>query len=632
MKIKLKTLALLCIYGFTIYSTNCQNTLTATYNSGDIPTTLFSYDDSCNGLAATISVTLPPGDRYGVLSTQVSYSMTASGAGFMADQRSKLICISTGVSEVEAIGVGNSNGTMLYNRSTNMANDFYPGGSTITFGIYAKREYDDGAGNCSTTTNKINNGTLTIIVHYTDEIVIPKVGVNTPTPEQSLHVNGKIKLGNDDVSPVAGTMRFNPSTDDFEGYDGTKWISFTRSSNGQPTWGNQSVHENNKFSGSSGSEAKYGKSLSVRAYHAAIGIPGYYNPLTSQYPGGVKMLRKIANEWLDYTNIVAPDQASNAEFGYSVAVNGNYMVIGSPGYTVGGQARQGKAYVYEFIASTWVHLQTIVAPDGMANDEFGTQVAVNSEYIVISAPNKDIGSTSNAGKVYVYQQFLNTWNLHASLTAFDPEESALFGSEINLSEFYIMVGAPLKNEAGVFGLTNNVGKVYIYKRTMEDFNFETSLLDPNPILNDNFGSSIAFDGNDLFISTPNKGNGIYFNHGIVNRYRKEDNVWTFQNEILPKNRTNQLRYGIDLAVHEGILVIGSNKSFGNNTEQGAVDLFKLEDDGWCFKTELTATDGASSNNFGSAVSVYSGDIFVGSPYSDLFGYNNNGDVYFFKKN
>lgn len=56
-----------------------------------------------------------------------------------------------------------------------------------------------------------------------------QVGVNNPTPEQALDVNGKVKLTNDATAPTAGTMRYDATSSDFEGYNGSQWNSFTQS-------------------------------------------------------------------------------------------------------------------------------------------------------------------------------------------------------------------------------------------------------------------------------------------------------------------------------------------------------------------------------------------------------------------
>jgi len=50
-----------------------------------------------------------------------------------------------------------------------------------------------------------------------------QVGINNPSPSQALDVGGKIKLGDDNQTPEAGTIRFNRTENTFEGFDGTEW-------------------------------------------------------------------------------------------------------------------------------------------------------------------------------------------------------------------------------------------------------------------------------------------------------------------------------------------------------------------------------------------------------------------------
>ena len=56
-----------------------------------------------------------------------------------------------------------------------------------------------------------------------------KVGVQTATPEQTVHVQGKLKVEDDNHPPTRGTIRYTP--DDFEGFTGSGWTSFTKQAN-----------------------------------------------------------------------------------------------------------------------------------------------------------------------------------------------------------------------------------------------------------------------------------------------------------------------------------------------------------------------------------------------------------------
>ena len=49
------------------------------------------------------------------------------------------------------------------------------------------------------------------------------------TPQEALHVNGRIKLGNSSAAATAGTMRYNDMSKQFEGYNGGDWKPFTGS-------------------------------------------------------------------------------------------------------------------------------------------------------------------------------------------------------------------------------------------------------------------------------------------------------------------------------------------------------------------------------------------------------------------
>ena len=65
------------------------------------------------------------------------------------------------------------------------------------------------------------------------------VGIGTTLPAERLQVEGAIKIGNSSsANPTAGTVRWNPDTEDFEGYTGTTWKSLTMTSD---KWGEAST-------------------------------------------------------------------------------------------------------------------------------------------------------------------------------------------------------------------------------------------------------------------------------------------------------------------------------------------------------------------------------------------------------
>jgi len=59
-----------------------------------------------------------------------------------------------------------------------------------------------------------------------------QVGIDTNNPDQKLDINGKVKIGDDAAIPTPGTMRYNMTIDQFQGYNGTEWLSFSQQANG----------------------------------------------------------------------------------------------------------------------------------------------------------------------------------------------------------------------------------------------------------------------------------------------------------------------------------------------------------------------------------------------------------------
>ncbi|MFT3795165.1 T9SS type A sorting domain-containing protein [Flavobacterium sp.] len=141
------------------------------YNGGDISTTYVDFVDvttttNCPGV---FTVTVP--DGYVVTSVATSYDMQTALNGWMSEQRSLLVCNTTGVTETEVTsGVGGTTGTYSYERSGLDIADGATG--TVEFELRAWRTY--GAGECDVVYNRVVNGTWTVTVTYTNQLIKTK--------------------------------------------------------------------------------------------------------------------------------------------------------------------------------------------------------------------------------------------------------------------------------------------------------------------------------------------------------------------------------------------------------------------------------------------------------------------------
>jgi len=106
--------------------------------------------------------------------------------------------------------------------------------------------------------------------------------------------------------------------------------------------------------------------------------------------------------YTEVAQLVAPDAAANDHFGSSIAMSGSRLVVAAGGKaTVSG--RVGAVYVYEWdeTTSTYVEVVALVASTSGNHYEFGTSIAVDGDRLMIGALDRNIYETT-IGKVYLY--------------------------------------------------------------------------------------------------------------------------------------------------------------------------------------------------------------------------------------
>ena len=84
----------------------------------------------------------------------------------------------------------------------------------------------------------------------------------------------------------------------------------------------------------------------------------------------------LASGWTQVAKLTADDGAASDEFGISVSIDGDTVVVGAHADDDKG-SQSGSAYVFtrdaaSDLASGWTHVAKLTADDGAAYDEFGS--------------------------------------------------------------------------------------------------------------------------------------------------------------------------------------------------------------------------------------------------------------------
>ncbi len=120
--------------------------------------------------------------------------------------------------------------------------------------------------------------------------------------------------------------------------------------------------------------------------------------------------------WSQVAKITPLDGAALNQFGYSAAISGDLAVVGAWGDDDSGSA-SGSAYVFDGSAG-WSQVAKLTALDGAAGDQFGYSVAISGDLVVIGAQLDD-DSGSDSGSAYVFDGSAG-WSQVTKLT-FPPE-------------------------------------------------------------------------------------------------------------------------------------------------------------------------------------------------------------------
>ncbi|MHC4844843.1 MAG: IPT/TIG domain-containing protein, partial [Planctomycetota bacterium] len=193
------------------------------------------------------------------------------------------------------------------------------------------------------------------------------------------------------------------------------------------------------FSSSDGQTLdQFGFSVSVSGTRAAVGARGdepsgpgaRFNGTGAAY-----VFTESGGNWTQQDKVTASDAASGDGFGHAVHLDGDVLVVGAPGKTGG-----GAVYVFRRSGSNWNQEQKMTASDAAAGDEFGYSVSVSGDVLVVGAYQNDDGGT-DSGSAYVFRRTAGTWNEEQKLLAGDAAADDFFGTAVDIEGEDVLVGA-----------------------------------------------------------------------------------------------------------------------------------------------------------------------------------------------
>ncbi|HMV44009.1 MAG TPA: FG-GAP repeat protein [Leptospiraceae bacterium] len=332
--------------------------------------------------------------------------------------------------------------------------------------------------------------------------------------------------------------------------------------------------------------------------------------------GAAYVFRRTGTTWTNDAYLKAPNAELGDNFGGSVSISGDTIVVGGIGEdsnqttitngttnALNSSSGFGAAYVFRRTGSTWANEAYLKAPNAGMDDFFGWSVSVNNDTIVVGARDEDSNQTTitngsiasannsstNSGAVYVFRRTGTIWVNEAYLKAPNAEANDKFGSAVSISGNTTVVAATgeASNQKTITnGITASAdnsatssGAVYVFRRSGTNWTNEAYLKAPNADANDNFGNSISISADTIVVaakseasnqntitngSTASADNSATFS-GAVYVFRRTGTTWANEAYLKAPNPDNGDNFGESVSISGETIVVGASREDSNQT-------------------------------------------------------------------
>ncbi|MBL8212921.1 MAG: hypothetical protein JNK87_19555, partial [Bryobacterales bacterium] len=404
----------------------------------------------------------------------------------------------------------------------------------------------------------------------------------------------------------------------------------------------------------------------------AAGVNGNQGNTSLNGSGAAYVFVRNNGTWTQQAYLKASNSAFFANFGATVAISGDTIVIGSPREssaasginatpTPGAASDSGAAYIFVRSGNAWTQQAYMKASNSGPGDRFGASVSIAGDTVLIGAPieasvaagvnaNQSDNSAPGAGAAYVFTRTGNTWQQQAYLKASNPggffvstQGQSLgdqFGWSVSLSGDTAVVGA--LGEASSSTVVNigqgdnsavNAGAAYVFTRSAGAWTQQAYLKASNAQSNDLFGAAVSVNGDTAVIGAPGEGsnattvNGTQSDNSLPNAgaayvFLRNAGAWT-QQAYLKSTVAGQNQFGTSVSVSGESAVIGApQRNFGTGTAY----VFGRSGAFWNLLAALEAASPTATDLFSQFVAVNGDTIVIGAPQEDSASAGINGDA------
>jgi len=448
----------------------------------------------------------------------------------------------------------------------------------------------------------------------------------------SLEVTSQIKVSASSDTPEAGMIRWNSTKQDFEGYTGNLWRSLTKQNSvyGEIAY-SIDINETQSKTSSDGMEDDYfGYSVATDGYYTIIGAYGV-DTAGFDEQGAAYIFYKDGNDWVQQATLVADDGYDEDYFGWSVDISGGYAIIGAKLANSATSTNCGAAYIFTKRFGAWTQ-QARLEGDDDYNSQFGYSVSIDGDNAVVGEIYYDTPLLSNKGRVYIFTRSISTWSQLQELEASDGTGDDRFGSSVSIDGDYLIVGAKGENIVDLISL--DAGAAYIFKYDGSSWIQQDKITASVRKEDAEFGTCVSISGNYVIIGAPLENIGTTVDQGAAYIFERNGTNWYQQEILTDTDGSYNDEFGISVSIDGDFAIVGSHQDdVGSNGRQGSAFIYqKNERNSWNQFAHLFQKSGREEDYFGKSVSISANTAVVGAPERNgASGHGDQGFVCFFDR-
>ncbi len=369
---------------------------------------------------------------------------------------------------------------------------------------------------------------------------------------------------------------------------------------------------------------EFGHAVSLEGDTALIGA--WRDDDGGSNTGSVYVFTRTAGVWTQQTKLNAADRVAADNFGNAISLDGNTAVIGKSGDD--GPNNSGAGYIFVGSGSSWGQQAKLKAADATGFDQFGTTVSVSGDRVVVGAYGDDTAAGANAGSAYIFERSGVIWTQQIKLAPTDPAAADEFGTGVAVSGTLVIVGAPNGDEDN----GTDSGAAYVFSGSGASWVEQGKLRGLNLQPYDNYGTGVAVDG-DVAVATLPYDNDDYEETGAMFVFERVGGVWQQVAKLRGIDTEYQDEFGCATAVDDQTIAVGARRAQTGNASgafSGAVYIFVRSSGAWVEQAKITPSDASGGDIFGCGLVLVGDTLVVSSAQDDDMG-SNAGAVYVFQR-